>query len=123
MRRRQAQERRREEREECRRWVWRPRGRSGSDRGAQEREEREVHPRRAGWLNSARSHGCLLAAPREIIGYNRGRGGDACSRCEMASNQPLRHSNSFIAEANSGAAQTEQLRLPLASRVPFKIKL
>ena len=75
--------------------VWRPRGRSGSDRGAQEREEREVHPRRAGWLNSARSHGCLLAAPREIIGYNRGRGGDACPRCEMASNQPLRHSNSF----------------------------
>ena len=80
-------------------------------------------PRRTGWLNSARSHGCLLAAPREIIGYNRGRGGDACPRCEMASNQPLRHSNSFIAEANSGAAQTEQLRLPLASRVPFKIKL
>ena len=97
--------------------LWVGPGRAGARRARGSPEES------AGWLNSARSHGCLLAAPREIIGYNRGRGGDACSRCEMASNQPLRHSNSFIAEANSGAAQTEQLRLPLASRVPFKIKL
>ena len=69
--------------------LWVGPGRAGARRARGSPEES------AGWLNSARSHGCLLAAPREIIGYNRGRGGDACSRCDMASNQPLRHSNSF----------------------------
>ena len=93
--------------------------RTGARRSA--KSERFTPEESAGWLNSARSHGCLLAAPREIIGYNRGRGGDACPRCEMASTQPLRHSNSFIADANSGAAQTKQLRLP-SWRAAFLLK-